>query len=243
MSTQPPIVQPTLFQALEPAWLTTWVKLIKAHEKLAIVIILAVLGFYGYSKGIDTWDNIDKRHVASDQAALTASHNENVILAQELATLKSQVDTQAKQLSAATAARHTATQKQQEVDKTLPLPDLGKRWTLLLALEPGDIAATTDGKLTLTEPAARATVNALETIPDLTLTVTNTQAELAGCNAVRAKQDQVIAGKDNELALEKKGRADDNKLAKVAQRKSWIKGFKWGFVTGFVSGIYVGHHI
>lgn len=236
-------IQPSSLPSFEPHWVHNYAAFIKAHEKLLIVIILAIIGFYAYDKGVNAWEAYDKRHVALDQQKIDQQHQENVALAQQLAQLKLTVDNNARLADAKIAAMHQQTKKQQEIDQTLPLPQLGERWVSLLSLPPESITATTDGKLALTEPAARATVTELEKVPDLTETVFQREAELAGCNQVRAKQEQVIAGVNSELTLEKKGRADDAKLAKAKQRKSWLRGFKWGFVGGFISGLYVGHYI
>jgi len=235
--------QPSTLQALEPHWVQVYAAFIKAHERLLITLLLVLFGFFGYSKAITAWEAYDKRHVALDQQKIDQQHQENVALAQQLAELKLSVDNNAKITDAKIAAMHQQTKKQQETDMTLPLPQLGERWVSLLSLPSDSIAAAPDNKMVVTESAARTTVSELERIPDLSQTVLQREAELAGCNQVRAKQDEVIAGVNNELTLEKKGRADDAKLAKAAQRKSWLRGFKWGFIGGFISGLYVGHHI
>lgn len=236
-----PVIVPV--GSLVPAWVHTYTAFIKAHEKLLIIVAASFLTFHFYSKAINAWNAHEQRQVNLDQQKIDALHQENVTLAQQLADLKIIVDNNAKAHAVQNAASHTQTQQQQQVDQQLPLPDLGQRWATLLNLQPGAITAIPDNKLTVTEPAARTTVSALETIPDLTLTLTNTQADLAGCNQVRAKQDEALIGANNELVAEKKARVDDAKLAKAAQRKSWLRGFKWGFVGGFISGVFVGHSV
>jgi hypothetical protein len=164
-------------------------------------------------------------------------------LADQLSALKTQVDTLTITAQAAIAQSHQKTQQQQKTDAQLPLPDLANRWALLLSLQPENFTATSDNKIVVSNNAAHSTVSELEKIPDLTLTITQTNAELAGCNQVRTKQDETITGLNKQLTDEQAARKADVKEAKTAQRKSWIKGFKWGFVGGFVSGLFVGHQI
>jgi len=222
-----------------------WASFVKAHEKLVLILALVGLGFYGYNRGVNAWEAYDKRHVALDQQKIDQAHQENAALAQQLAALKFTVDTNARIADAKISAAHEAAKKQQATDQQLPLPDLAQRWASLLPIttHPDDIVPAPDNKLVLTEFVSRATVVELERIPDLTESVVQTTAELAGCNQVRAKQDEVLAGKDKELIAEKQARVDDAKLAKVAQRKSWLRGFKVGAIVGFVAGAFLGHSV
>jgi hypothetical protein len=223
---------PNPIATLVPSWVHNYAAFIKAHEKLLIIAAASFLTFHFYSKAINAWEAFDKRRVNIDQQKIDSQHQENATLAEQLSALKITVDTNAKLAAQQIAASHKQTQQQQLLDLQLPLPNLGQRWITLLNLQPGDITATPDNKLAVTESASHTTVNALETIPDLTLTLSKTKSELDGCNTVRSKQDETIAGVNNELVLEKKGRTDDAKLAKAAQRKAWKNGFKWGFGAG-----------
>jgi len=242
MSTTPnPVTVPVV--SLVPAWVHTYTAFIKAHENLLIILVAGFLTFHFYSKAINAWDLHEQRQVTLDQQKIDAQHQENVNLVQQLAALKLTVDNNAKLAAAQIAASHAQMKQQQQIDQQLPLPDLGQRWATLLSLGPGAITATSDGKLAATDPAARITVSALETIPDLTLTLAKTESELAGCNQIRAQEDSTLIGANNELVAEKKARIDDAKLAKAAQRKSWLRGFKWGFIGGFVTGVFTGHSL
>jgi hypothetical protein len=53
----------------------------------------------------------------------------------------------------------------------------------------------------------------------------------------------VIAGLNVQLTDTNAARLADQKLAKAAQKKAWLKGFKWGAVAGFIGGIFVAHKI
>lgn len=230
---------PNPISSLTPHWVHNYAVFIKAHEKLLVIAAASLLTFHFYSKAINAWEAFDQRRVNIDQQKIDAQHQENVTLAAQLSALKITVDTNAKLAAKQIAASHKQTQQQQQVDQQLPLPDLGRRWVSLLNLQTGDITATSDNKLAVTEAAAHATVNELERIPDLTLTLSKTQSALDGCNTVRVKQDETIAGVNNELVLEKKGRTDDAKLAKAAQRKAWKNGFKWGYGAGVATVVAI----
>ena len=245
MSTSPNPVSPqtSLLGMIEPSWLHKYAAFIKVHEKLLIVVLCLVAGFYFYSKGIDYLDRRDARQATAAQQVVNADVVTNQQLTSQLSQLREQVSADtAKQISKIKAAQAAATQHQ-VIDQTLPLPDLANRWAYLVMLQPGDITPTADNKLLLTDAGARATVKQLENIPALTETIVQTDAELAGCNQVSGKKDDVIAGLNKQIADTAEARKVDAKAAAAAQRKSWLKGFKWGVVVGFVGGVFVGHAI
>jgi hypothetical protein len=218
-------------------------KFVKVHERLLIFVGCLVLAFYAYDKGIAYLDRRDARQATAAQQVVNTDAVTNQQLTGQLTQLRAQValDT-AQQVAKIKAAQAAATQHQ-IIDQTLPLPDLASRWAYLASLQPGDITPTADNKLLLTDAGARATVKQLENIPAMTETIVQTDAELAGCNQVSGKKDDVIAGLNKQIADTAEARKVDAKAAKAAQRKSWLKGFKWGFVGGFISGLFVGHAV
>ena len=235
-----PVVPPV---TLLPHWVHTYATFIKAHEKILIVAACLFAGFHFYSKGIDYLDRRDARQATAAQQVVNADTVTNQQLAGQLAQLRAQVAADTAQSVAKIKAAQASAAAHQAVDQNLPLPDLASRWAYLVNLQPGDITPTADNKLLLTDAGARATVKQLENLPALTETIVQTDAELAGCNQVSGKKDDVIAGLNKQIADTAEARKVDAKAAAAAQRKSWLKGFKWGVGVGFVAGLFVGHAI
>ena len=226
-----------------PSWVTTWEKFVKTHEKLVIVVIAALLLLYLGNKGLNVLDTYEKTHATVAQQVVVTDTAANKTLADQLALLQLQVASANATAKAAIAASHAKTQVQQKADAVLPLPALALRWENLLALKPEDIVAGPNNNLVVDADAAHDTVNALEKIPDLTESLVQTNAELAGCNAIRTQQDAAITGLNKTLVDTQTARTADAKLAATAQKKAWLNGFKWGTIVGFVGGIFVGHRI
>lgn len=231
--------QPSLLQAIEPHWVHNYAVFIKAHEKLLAIVALAAFGFYGYSKGIDAWDRHEQRLDNIAQQNVDAAHKQNADLMQQLADLKVSVDARAKTSEAQIAALRKELRDRQAIDQNLPTPELGQRWSELLSLPPGEVAPAPDNKMLLTENASHVTVDELEKVPVLTETLVQREAELAGCNQVRAKQDETITGKDSEITALNDARKADAKLAAIEKKKAWKNGFKWGFGAGAAAVVAV----
>ena len=220
-----------------------WVTFVKGHEKLVMILVFAFLSYHFAMKGFTAWENHDKRVSAIAQQKVDTDTANNKALAEELAQLRVEIAAKNAQLEAKIAVNKQKVIVQQKIDANLPLPDLSKRWETLLVLSEGSITPKPDGTITVTTDAAHATVNELEKVPQLTEQVIDTQAELQGCNTLSAKKDDAITGLKGQLADEQTARKDDQKLAKVQQRKAWLRGFKWGAVAGFIGGVFIGHGI
>ena len=211
-----------------------WVTFIKGHERLVIIVGVGILLFHFGEKGLAAWEAHDARQANIAQQQVNSDKATNVALAQQLAELKIQVDGVTALAKQAILQKHEETKKQQQVDQNLPLPELGNRWVTLLQpdVKPTDIQVAANNSLTVNENAARVTVKQLETIPDMLERVVQTDAELAGCNQVRQKQDETIVALNKTVDDTNKARVEDAKVAKDAQRKAGRKWFKIGFVTG-----------
>jgi len=220
-----------------------WITLIKAHEKLLIVGVAAVLLFHFYGAGLNAWIHHDEgvQAVAEKTLALQVTANQN--LATENAALVAQVTASNAALAKAATARDAQTKTQQITDQTLPLPALGQRWETLVHLQPLDITPTADGALRVSDVGSRATVTQLELIPGL-------QADLAGETTVAAGDEKVIAGQTTQIAglnlqLVDAANVCKDELAteKAKAKRSAFRWFKVGVVAGFVGGLFVGHSI
>jgi cell division protein FtsB len=218
-----------------------WVTIIKAHEKLLIVAITALTLLHFGDKAYDAYG----KHLVAQQSAtnaqITQLEKNNAEIATKLAELKASVDAQAKVDDAKIAAAKKTIIVQQQADAALPLPDLSKRWEDMLKLSPGSILPQSNGTVAVTTDAAHSTVNELEKVGPLQDQLVATQDKFNGCTQVRSQQETQIAGLNSDIALEKKGRAEDAKVAKHNEHKAWMKGFKWGAVVGFVGGVVTLH--
>jgi hypothetical protein len=234
----------------------TWIRM---HERFLLILAgLLVIVFLGYTWMNRSSDNAIAANALAQQALQeqvvknAESSKQNAELARQLASQVAQyqkmMDTLLAQntaLANAMKTRQAVVQKQQEVDKTLPLPDLAVRWEKLAALQPTDIQATDKG-LTVNEAGSRLTVHILEEVPalqqDLTDTrqiVTNKNTQIAGLDGVVAGLNTQVAGlKDEQTGLKaeiaKADAACTTKidLEKSKARRSKIKIFFAGLLTG-----------
>src|SRR5579859_6208144 len=232
-------------QTLTPTWITNteaivkhWVTFIKGHEKIFLIIGLGALLFHFGEKGLTAWENHDKRIANIAQQKVDTDIQANKQLTTELAQLKLEIAAKNLQLEAQIAASKQKLIVQQKIDQNLPLPELSARWISLLSLQADSVTPKPDGTIAVTTDAAHTTVNELEKVAPLTEQLLDTQNELKGCNTLSAKKDESITGLSKQLTDEQTARKDDQKLAKVQQKKAFIKGLKIGIVVGFIGGIF-----
>jgi hypothetical protein len=219
--------------------LEKYIAFVKAHERLLVILACLLTAHHGYTKALDYFDRHASDKSKADQVVVNADVVTNKQLSGELALLRAQVAADTAKSIAAIQQAQAAAKQQQTIDQTLPLPDLAKRWILLVDLQPTDVMPAPDSKLVLTDAGARATVKQLEIIPALQTEVTQTKAQLAGCNTESAKKDDVIAGQEKTIADKDKKAADDAKTAKDDRRKSFWKGTKWGAGITAAVGILI----
>lgn len=234
MATNPSII---------PAWITSWEAFIKAHERL---LLIGAASFVLWHYGDVIRSYFDNKHLAEQSQTNQQIANQQIVnqqLQQQLAQMQITFDETVKSLNAQIDAKKQAVIIQQKIDAALPLPELSSRWESLISAPEGSITPQANGTLAVSTDAAHTTVSELEKIPQLTEQVIDTNTELKACTDLSAEKDKTITGVKDELALEKKGRADDAKVAKDNQRKSFWKGFKWGAVVGFVGGVVALHKI
>lgn len=232
--------------SLTPNWILNteaiikhWATFIKAHEKLVLIIGVGALLFHFGEKGLNAWENHDKRVATIAQQKVDADTTANKALSEELANLKLEIAAKNLQLEAQITASKQKLIVQQKIDSNLPLPDLSARWESLLALSPGSVTSQPNGTVVVSGDGAHTTVNEIEKVPQLTEQLLDTQNELKGCAVLSAKKDDAITGLNKQLTDEQAARKDDQKLAAVKQKKAWLRGFKWGAIVGFVGGIWV----
>ena len=218
---------------------------LQKHERIVIVFLVLLAATWIGNR----W--IDAKAAATSQAAAVAAQQlkeqeaKDAAITAQVAQLSSQyqalvtqVTAQNAQLAASMANRTVVLQQQQAADKTMPLPDLGARWATLAGVDRSELSANTTG-ITVTDTAARATVDKLEQVPvltqnlkDETTVATNTQQELASANGVIAGQNQQIAGLQLTIT-------DDDKACKAqvaAEKAEANKSKRKWFISGALAG-------
>lgn len=207
----------------------TW---LQKHERI-IVIVLALL-FVGWM-GNKILNNSAADATAKSallQQQLSAQQSQN---AQEASQYLALVDTLSKQnaaLAASMAQRNVALVNQQTVNKTLPLPDLAKRWEALADLQPTDLVAT-DAGITVNDTASRATVNKLEEVPTIQANLVSETQIAQSISQELTESNKLIAGLNAQIALGDKTCKAEIAVVKDEARKSKRN---W-FIAGWVSGI------
>jgi hypothetical protein len=227
---------------------------LKAHERLIIIAVCLLVGLHFYGRVIGAWEAHDQRadtlaH-ATLQANVSAANQQadvNAKAAAQYQQLATQLAESNKALALAQATRNTATQNQQNTDRTLPPNELALRWTTLLHIAPESVLVEPGGKgipdaLLITPAGARETVVQLESIPTLQAdlkdeqsVVANDQTQIGTLTTLNGGLNKQIDALNVVNESEIKACTDDKNLLKAQARKSKFHWFIGGFVTGFIT--------
>lgn len=178
---------------------------LKEHERLVIVVLVLVFGFWGVGRGLDAVKSYQENKASKLEQQLAQTQQQAAAAQQAALDAKTQVlasQTVAAQDKAASAAiiqalsaqnaalnkamvdRGQQTQKQQQTDLTASIPELGKRFiTLVPSANPADIKVAADQKsVTIGEDTAQKTVAQLELVPQLQQDKKDLQTEVDNAN-------------------------------------------------------------
>jgi hypothetical protein len=230
--------------------LDTYIKWLKAHERLVIVLsLLAVTGYLGNKYLDKRYDAAVARgqsanSVLKDQVSKNNEIQKNVDnLQQQYQQLLAGVQKQNAALVAAVAARNQTAAVQQKADADLTLPALAARQQTLAATT--GINYTENGLLE-SPAAAIAVTQSLELLPvlkqdnqDLQEVSGNKDKQIVSLNGVVTGLDGQVDGL--KLQLVDAGKSCDARVS-VARKSRW-KFFKAGAVVGFVAGVLTGHYL
>ena len=227
---------------------------ILAHERILIVFAVLFLAvFLGWKYlNSSSEEAIAKNAVA--QEVLQQQVTQNQAITKQLAT---QVEQYQQMLSALTAQnasllknisqRQVAVQKQQQIDKTLPLPELGRRIEGLAGLTTPDVTPTAKG-LELSEAGSRAIAQLLETVPviqqevkDLQVIVANKDVQIASLETLVGSLNIQVAGLRTELLDKDRAMKAAIDLEKAKARKSKVRYFLTGLGIGAGIAAYLLH--
>jgi len=218
---------------------------LKTHERLLIVVILALSTLYLGDKFLTGIENRDRAAATQAAQILTIQQTANATLAAQVAIAQKnnqdlivQLSQQNAILQTQQAQRTVVLTQQVATDKTLPLPDLGNRWAKLAGLNPGDITATTAG-ISVTPQGALSTTTTLEQLPvaqanvaDLSTQNKNLVTEIASETTLNTQKDSEITGLNIAAVDASKSCKADIASAKAQARKGKFKAFLYGAGVG-----------
>jgi hypothetical protein len=228
-------------------WVTNWETLIKAHEKIIIVGILALTSFFMFDKAVVVWDK--HTSAAATQTATAVKTDDTAAKAQalQLQLLRQQVATQSALINKEIAQRNQATTTQQIADKTLPPSALAARWQTLIKVAGvtanGVVDPVTGAQFTVTDQAAVATVVQLESVPTLTANIQSLQTELTNDESIINEQTDLIQDLNKEVTDEKVNTVAQVAAQKAKDAKSKSLWIKIALIGGAVLGGLIGHGI
>jgi len=215
-------------------WVSVYGAWIKAHEKILIIVLAALLLYRG-GQGIENAFLHHDSKVASQAAIVVKSDDSsNKILLDQLAQMKADALAQQKALTTAIQQTNAALAAQQKKDAALSPTEIDTRWEGLVSLPPGSVVPLTVSTTSVTNEAAVQTVQALEEIPALKIQVTDLTTELNTDQKIIGQEDNTIIGLNKQIVDEKASHVADVNLEKAKAKKSFWRGFKIGFVVGAI---------
>lgn len=198
--------------------MTTYLAFIKAHERLIIVLSAFALLFTLTSKALSIWDSHDSKKVIVTQAQLIVDTKATDALQSQLSNLKNQMSSQNASLQAVLSAKLKG-------DQTLTSSAAATRLG-------GSVIDATTVQLPL--DTARADIAQLDTLPVV-------EAELTAETKLADTQGTLITALNTQIVDQTKACAAQVADLKVKNRRSFLRGLKYGFLAGFVAGAYVVH--
>lgn len=230
------------------------------HENLIIVIILAVLLWWGWGKFAQMRIDHDAAQLKQVMAVATQQATQDTALAQQalvdkaqLQALADKVAAQNAQLVATNAALASALNQRRHTDAALPPPVLVQRWTQITpGMPPNGVMVTTDNMtriptIVVTQAGAVATVQQLEQVPvlqqelnDETAQKDNDDQLLASSHQDIATLSEQVTGLNQQVVDNQNVCTDQIKLVKAQAAKSKRRWFVIGYVAGFLSRQFIG---
>jgi len=242
----------TALESAAKADVTKSLSWLQKHERIVIVFLVLLAGTWFGNRWLDTRAAATSQSAAIAVQQLKEQQAKDAAMAAQVAQLSSQYQalvsemaSENARLAASMANRTIVLQQQQAADKTMPLPDLGAHWAELAGVDKSELTATSNG-ITVSDTAARATVQKLEQVPvleanlkDETTVAANTQQELTGANNVIDGQKQQIAGLKLTVTDDEKVCKTQLAAQKAADNKSKRNWFLRGLALGAGGAVYL----
>lgn len=169
---------------------------IKKHEKIIIIGMVLFVSFYLGNKYINYEANkadekvaILQNQINKDQQLLSQQEQQTQLDRQQYQQALEKLTKQNQALLNTIEEDNKVLKQNQQVDANLPLPDLANRWKVLADIQDNIITSPTG--ITVTEPAARLTVQQLEKVPVLTDQL-NKETQVANNNQDMLNKSQVL---------------------------------------------------
>lgn len=235
MATTPNPVATTTAPTTTAMVIGHWVTFIKAHEKLLLAVIVAFTILHLGTKVENAFATYHKNAQTQTNTQIATQEATNAALQKQITDMAATVAASNAAANAKIAAAQQALVKQQAADNAMTSPELATRLQALVNV--GHVAVDTTpsalpNTLTLDSDAAHAVTSDLEQIPALQTQLSATTDKLNGCQSLLTLSSQSITGLNTSIELEKKGRAEDAKVAADNERKAGRKWFKIGVATG-----------
>ena len=204
---------PIITVATAESWL-------KVHERLLCVFAAFVLIFLLTNRVLKSWDAHDSKKVVAAQSVVATDVHTDAGLQAQVAALQGQVKNQALTLQAALSVKL-------KEDQTISAPTAAQ-----------ELGGTAVDASTVSLPidAARTDVAQLDTLPVV-------EAQLTTETSLAASQQALIVGLQQTQADKDKVCQAQIADLKVKSKRSFLRGFKYGFLTGITLGIYAGHSL
>lgn len=227
------------------------------HPVIKLVIVVALLWF-AIGKAEVMWTNHETKVFDAKNAALSAQVQQDAVAASVTAAqaatnaqLAAQYKTLLAQTQAQIAELESQTKQQQVADAAMTPDALAGRWAVLIN-EADQVHPITGGGYAVSQDAAVATTQALETIPTLNAEVASDSALLSSQTGLLTGDGKQITDLNAQVVGLQKTNADEITTcgAQVAQvraadaivlHKSRKKWFLAGLVTGALGSLFLGH--
>jgi Tfp pilus assembly protein FimV len=226
------------------------IEFLKAHERLIIVAIAAVVIWIGIGKYQQIRLDHDNSVLAQQKLITDAQVKANQQLqaqvqadAANLQALQTKLENQNAQLVQANTQLASALANRQKTDASLPMPDLLARWNVLVPqAQPQPISSGA----TISQSGALATVQSLEQIEPL-------KQELANETTAKQNDDQIIGQQTTSITdlgkqvsglnlqiVDQTTQCNDTiAVVKAQAAKSKRRWFIIGYVAGFLSREFI----
>lgn len=237
-------------QLLQFSKMTALSNYVKAHERLILACIAALLLWFAVGKVESVIAAHDLANLTAEKAVLAAQQTKDAATAQlaqqqavDFAAMTAQTKQQNAALEQANAALVAALSVQQKKDTVMTIPDLSTRWGQLV---PGAGLSFVNSQLTISDAGAHATVNELEKVPVLTKELDAAKVEKVNVDALLlastgqvATLNTLVAGKTLELKDADKVCDGRIKVVKDDNRKKMRRIAVVFTVVGFVLRQYI----
>jgi hypothetical protein len=215
-----------------------WAAFVKAHEKMAVIILASLLLFHFGQKGLALWDAHDARNASIAQQKVNADVTTTKAQDAIVANLQAQLAQVSATANAAMAEARKKATEAKAADDAAPLPQLAQTWNSKLGYDSSHphVTATND-TVTVDSAAAHKTVDALE---DLDAQISINQAQKSNLDSCLALTGGLKTDVDNwkkQFNDEHAARLDDAKVFKGEIRKAYFKGLKHGIIIGVVGTV------